>query len=610
MKFKRYLSLAIILAMLLSTAGLAEEMGEVDLYAPEIYDGESAVEAPAAEAEATEAQVEAVDVPMAAEAPAVAEAAPAESAVAEPEPVPAAAVQTVALTDRKASAQMNVEETLQIAVNAGEAGTFTSKSPKLAAVDASGLVTALAKGTAKIEFKPEGGKKRTLSVKILNPYEPAGVSIAQGGAITMNVGDALQLDATLSPETARTTLTWKTARAKVAAVDASGVVTALSEGKAKLTVTTSNRKKATVTVTVLDPYKPAGVSIGQGDAITMNVGDALQLDAALSPETARTVLTWKSAKAKVASVDANGVVTALSEGKAKLTVTTSNRKKATVTVTVVNPYKPSGVSIDMGTALTLTAGEGVQLGAVLTPETARATLTWKSSKPKVAKVDGNGYVTALSKGTAKITVKTDSGKSAALQLQVLGQVEQPRLPYMNIATYNGTEFRVVNTPADPIAYVELVRDKICTSPGLTGKYAGYCLGFCHYYVACMVDGITDVSVAVARKRYMTSRKLRYTTEKYADPNAMMANLYDLLNTGLPQIMMVEAITHPGSRHFVVVIGYRSSVTRREDLRPEDLLIIDSYDGRLESMDPVLEPVDTRVLFTQERRYRIDAVRYR
>ena len=91
---------------------------------------------------------------------------------------------------------------------------------------------------------------------------------------------------------------------------------------------------------------------------------------------------------------------------------------------------------------------------------------------------------------------------------------------------------------------------------------------------------------------------------------MMANLYDLLNTGLPQIMMVEAITHPGSRHFVVVIGYRSSVTRREDLRPEDLLIIDSYDGRLESMDPVLEPVDTRVLFTQERRYRIDAVRYR
>ena len=492
MKLMRVLSMAIIIAMLLPAVSVAEELGEMDLYAPEVDDGEYAVEASEAE-------------------------------TADAEPV---ASQTVALTGRKAAAQINVGETLQIAVNEGETGTFTSKSAKLAAVDASGLVTALAKGTAKIEFKPESGKKRTLSVKII------------------------------------------------------------------------------------DPYEPTGVSIGQGKAMRMNVGDVFRLDAVLAPETARTTLTWKSGKAKVAAVDGDGVVTALGEGKAKLTVATANRKKATITVTVNDPYKPTGVSIDLGEALTLTAGESVQLGAVLVPDTARTTLTWKSNKPKVATVDANGYVSAIGKGKATITVTADNGVSDTLELQVIDISDVPRLPAMNIATYKGEEFKVVNTAVDPIAYAELVRDRFCTSPEGTGKYSGYCLGFSNYYVYCMVDNVTDLDLSFALSKYRTSKKLRYTTEKYGNPNTMMANLYDLLNAGLPQILMVEAITHRGSRHFVAVVGYRSSVSRREDLRPEDLLIIDSFDGKLESMDPAIEQAEARVLFKQEGKYRIEAVRFR
>ena len=634
MKHMRFLSLMVMIAMLLPTAGLAEELGEMDLYAPEIYQGEYVEEEPtpaeptAAEptpaepiaAEPTAAEptpAEPTDAePMAVDAPVMAEGASTEGTAAEgtstegTAPAATAQVQTVALTGAKAAAQMNVEETLQIAVNEGEKGTFTSRSAKLATVDENGLVTALAKGTAKIEFKPEGGKKRTLSVRIVNPFEPTGVSVAQGKSITMNVDDTLQLDAVLAPETARTALTWKSSRAKVAAVDGSGLVTALKEGKTKLTVTTANRKRATIAVTVVDPYKPTGVSIGQGGAVTLNVGDTLQLDAVLAPETARSALTWKISRAKVASVDGSGLVTALMEGKTKLTVTTANRKKATIAVTVVNAFKPTGVSINQGKALTLKTGESAQLDATVAPDTARTVLTWKSSRTKVATVDANGCVTALAAGKAKITVKTDSGISDALELQVIEVVEPPRSPAMNTATYNGVEFRVINTAVDPIAYAPLVYDSICTHPRGTDKYSGYCLGFCHYYASCMVDNITAVDVGVARRRYRTTRKLNYSTEMYANPDAMMARLFDLLNTGAPQILMVEAITHPGYRHFVTVVGYRSSVTRREDLRPEDLLIIDSFDGKLESMDPAIEPKDARVLFKQNGKYRIEALTYR
>lgn len=393
------ISLIIVLALLLAPAGLSEELGEVDLYAPGVHIGAYAAEVP-----------------------------------------PTVATQTVTLTDAKATAQMNIGETLQILVNEGEVGVFASKRPERATVDENGLVTALAKGTATIWFRPKGGKRRTLRIKIADPYAPTGVSIAQGSVMTLNVGNA------------------------------------------------------------------------------------------------------------------------------------------------------------------------VQLNAVLAPEGARATLAWKSSKPKVAAVDENGVVTARRLGKATITVKAAKGISAALAIQVIEPGDTHRLPEMNLADYNGETFRVVNTVVNPIAYAALVRDKVCTSPGRTGRYSGNCLGFCYYYVYCMVDNITDVKVSVALSRYMTSDKLRYATEKYGNPDTMMANLYDLLSAGLPQILMVEAITHPGSRHFVAVVGYRASVSRREDLRPEDLLIIDSFDGKLESMDPAIEPIETRVLFKQEGQYRIEAVR--
>ena len=109
----------------------------------------------------------------------------------------------------------------------------------------------------------------------------------------------------------------------------------LALGKAKITVQTHNKKKATITVQVVDPNKPLGIAIAQGKAITMKMGESVQLGVGLNPATAQTTLTWKTNKPAIASVDGNGVVTAVKKGKAKITVTTYNKKKATITVNVV-----------------------------------------------------------------------------------------------------------------------------------------------------------------------------------------------------------------------------------------------------------------------------------
>ena len=257
-------------------------------------------------------------------------------------------------------------------------------------------------------------------IPALTYLEVALPKVKNNGTITVAVGEQRLLVPAFAYAQSLTVSGYKSSKPAVASVDANGLVTAAAEGKAKITVTTNNKKvKATITVQVVDPYKPTGIGIAQGKAITLTVGQPVQLYAALAPATARATLTWKSSKAAVASVDANGWVVPLGEGKAKITVTTHNKKKATIAVTVVDPNKPLGIGISQGKAITLKVGEGVQLWPVMNPATAQSALTWKSGKAAVAAVDANGYVAALKKGKAKITVTTYNKKKAVITVNVV-----------------------------------------------------------------------------------------------------------------------------------------------------------------------------------------------
>lgn len=343
MIFKKFLAFVLILALLISAVCLAEEYGEVDLYSPELYEGEQTVEATQT---VTVGNEEVADQPMGAIVPK--SEVLSDYAVAAPELVPMEAPQVVTLTEKKASVQMNVGETLQVFVNEGEVGSFTSKKPSLATVDSSGVVIALAKGKARIVFKPDGGKDRTLNITIIDPYEPKGISFAQGKMVGINVGDCIQLGAVLSPETARTTLMWTSSKTDIALVDSNGVVTAIKEGKSKISVKTANKKKATITVVVTDPYKPSAVSIVQGSSIKLKAGQSIQLLAGLIPENAISPLTWSGGKANVAIVDENGLVNAVGKGKATITVKTANGKKAKIKITVEAEEKPAVSSLGSG----------------------------------------------------------------------------------------------------------------------------------------------------------------------------------------------------------------------------------------------------------------------
>lgn len=132
--------------------------------------------------------------------------------------------------------------------------------------------------------------------------------------------------------------------------------------------------------------------------------------------TGKTIQGCKTSKAKVAEVSDTGLVDLKQAGSAKITVTTTDGKKLTLKLKVVDPAAPTGVSITNDKTLRLHVGDTVQLNAVITPDTADKAVTWRSNKYYIGSVDENGLFTALKRGTVRVSVRTVNGYKASVKI--------------------------------------------------------------------------------------------------------------------------------------------------------------------------------------------------
>ncbi len=224
-------------------------------------------------------------------------------------------------------------------------------------------------------------------------------------SVTLNVGESVDLTATVSPENATNKMvTWSSSDAKIATVS-NGKVTAVAVGKATITAQCGNIK-AECAVTV-SPIEATSIKLSQTSA-TLTVGESVQLTAAVSPDNAtdKTVI-WSSSNTSVATVS-NGKVTAVAVGEATTTAQCGN-VKAECTITV-KATEVTSIKLNQNSA-TMYAGETLQLTATVSPENAtNKNVTWISSNTSVATVT-NGKVTAVAVGTATITAQCGNVKA-------------------------------------------------------------------------------------------------------------------------------------------------------------------------------------------------------
>ncbi len=122
---------------------------------------------------------------------------------------------------------------------------------------------------------------------------------------------------------------------------------------------------------------------------------------------------WASSQEKVATVDKNGLVTAIGNGTANITAATEDGSITAVCAVTVK-IRPTGVSLSKKSIKFESKGATKKLQATVSPKNAKdRSVTWKSSNKKVAAVDQSGLVRAVSNGTATITAETVDGKRMA-----------------------------------------------------------------------------------------------------------------------------------------------------------------------------------------------------
>ena len=177
-------------------------------------------------------------------------------------------------------------------------------------------------------------------------YKVTGVSL-NTNSLTLEEGGTATLTATITPSNATDqNVTWSSDNQNVATVDQNGEVTAVSAGTATITVTTADGSKtATCAVTVTAATVPVtGVTLSQNQASLYynRTPNTLTLTATVAPDNATNqAVTWTSSDSTVATVDQNGVVTALARGTAVITATAADGRGASASCTVtVSSYLP------------------------------------------------------------------------------------------------------------------------------------------------------------------------------------------------------------------------------------------------------------------------------
>ncbi|MDE6795039.1 MAG: Ig-like domain-containing protein, partial [Muribaculaceae bacterium] len=317
----------------------------------------------------------------------------------------------------KVSESVQLDATIISANTTDSTISWTSSDPEVATVDENGLVTALSVGTATITATTANGAKAECVVTV----EPIPVESVELDATeaTLRVNETVQLLATLLPENATDkSLTWTSSNPEVATVDENGLVTALSVGTATITATNADGVSADCVVTV-EPIPVESVELDTTET-TVRVNETVQLLATILPENATDKsLTWTSSNPEVATVDENGLVTALSVGTATITATNADGVSAECVVTVEAPLATS-IALDL-TEINAVEGSEIQLTATVLPELAsEQELIWSTTNENVATVTETGLVTIVAEGNAEIIVTTTDGSDLSATCQVLG----------------------------------------------------------------------------------------------------------------------------------------------------------------------------------------------
>lgn len=304
---------------------------------------------------------------------------------------------------------------------------WESSDPKIVSVNSvTGYITGVKEGSATITVKTlindistdcivnVSGKNILVSKIVLNEKR-----------ISLAVGYTHSLTYQITPKNAtENDLIFTSSDSSVATVNQSGVIQGLKEGNAIITVSSSNGlakdttyvsvyKKGASTVVDGEPIKtdnyPKSLTVSP-QSLNLKLGGSSQLIASVLPEKSNNQISWSSTNSRVATVDSNGLVSAVGMGSATIIARTINDITYNVNVLVGNYSKELRSILVTTNYITLAVSNSKQLAVAFTPaDASNKNVFWTSSNPSVATVDKYGVVKAISPGSTIIKATSEDG---------------------------------------------------------------------------------------------------------------------------------------------------------------------------------------------------------
>ena len=299
----------------------------------------------------------------------------------------------------------------------------------------------------------EKGESITLPVNFGTEDAPAETPvIATGESAT---AETAAQDEKIAKAAEKLTLAWTSSDESVATVDETGTVTAVAAGEAEITAAVKDTEMQDVCVITVK-VSAKELKVPDTLEVKLNDTDETAIEAKCEPEDASNIsFDFASSDEEVATVDKDGKVKVLKAGECDITTTLmQDGEKVTEKTTHVKAfYEVESITLDSNEGK-LTVGNSHTIKATVAPEevAAETTIEWSSSNEKVATVDSNGKVTAISSGNATITA-TAGEESANYEVTV----EQPKKvttsnkTYKNSGSSNSAAVRPTNpAPVAPV----------------------------------------------------------------------------------------------------------------------------------------------------------------
>ncbi|MGB4660807.1 MAG: Ig-like domain-containing protein [Mobilitalea sp.] len=299
--------------------------------------------------------------------------------------------------------------------------TWVSSDPAVATISSSGKVKGLTGGVTVITCTTVDGGY--VSTCVITVRESVTKVLLNYDSYRLGINNTVKLVATASSETATNQkVTWSSSNKKVATVTQKGKVTGIAVGKAVITATAKDGSDADASCEIRVVIPVTSVSVNKS-YVSLLVGQNAKLKATIKPKNATyKYAKWTSSDDTIAMVDGDGVVTALKAGNVTVTAEAkdSSGKKAMTYVTIRDRVPATGITVQ-DKKLVMISGESKVVQTVTVPATSTDGYSWSSDNAAVAYVNKkSGKIIAKATGSANITVMTDSGKTALIEVIVIG----------------------------------------------------------------------------------------------------------------------------------------------------------------------------------------------